>query len=298
MATIQLPNGQTVTLGPSGGVLGGSRTPGSTIPGGVLPPLTPQQLAPSTVAPAATAGGDPTAWYEQLLANDPQLAAALAAISSQQSAYQGQAQTAEQQLLEAYGAVPSGLGDQFQSILSPTVTDLANQNTQAGTSTVAQLLKAFQNQQSGTLDSLAARGMLRSGATGYDQNQNLQGYNSAQYNALQSLLGNLGTQQSNLLQQEGTLNQQSEQATNDAYTRILQQIQAGTLVAPTTSAAAAPSTGAAAAPKPAPSPSVPAAPFNPKPPTPEVGGNPTVGYSLNPGVGGRAGVGVGGALNS
>lgn len=236
-------------------------------------------------------------WYQQLLSDDPQLAAALQAISSQNSAYEGQAQTAEQQLLEQYGQIPSSVLGQYASILNPTVEDLANQNTAAGTSTYAQLTKAFHDSQTASLDSLGARGLLRSGATGQEENNNLQNYNTAQYSALQTLLGGLGTDQSNLLAQQGTLNQQSEQATNDAYQRILSQIQAGTLVAPSIgSGPSAPPTAPAPPAKPA-APAAPSVPYSVKPPTNPVVGSPG-NYALAPGVGGRSGIGVGGALNS
>lgn len=241
-------------------------------------------------------------WYQDMLANDPQLQAALSAIAAQLSAYQGQMTVAQQQALEQYGAIPAGLPAQYQNLLSPTVQGIAAANTAGGVSTVAQLQKALHDATLSSNDSLAARGLLHSGAFGQHANENLQGFNTGNYNALQGLLGTLGTDYSNYLGQQDTLNQQSASATSDALTRILNQIQAGTLAAPSigsgTSTPAPPTTAAPnpqPAPPKAPAPPAMSAPFNPKPPTSIfVGGaGSTV---LDPGVKGRAGIGSLGAL--
>lgn len=258
-----------IALSPGASGRAGIGVGGATNPNAWLTTTAPPVAPPTSNVPAGTLTGAVSGglqsligsqWYQQMLANDPQLAAALAQIAAQQAAYQGQTQTAEQQLLEQYGAVPPNLGGQFQGLLTPSVLDLAAQNTQAGTSTVAQLLKAFHDQQTSSVDNLAARGLLHSGALGQHENENLQNYNVAGYNALQSLLGNLGSQQSNLLQQQGTLNQQSTEATNAAYQRILDQINAGTVSAPAVGGSAAP--GYATAPAP-PKPPAAASPTNP-----------------------------------
>ena len=325
---ITLPNGQTVTVGPDGGILGGQPSPGQNV-GPVTAPGVPSVLPPAGSPGGPPAATDPgltgAAWYQQMLANDPQLQAILAGISAQQQAYQGQMTAAQQQALEQYGEIPAGLlnGTPYAGLFTPTVQGIADANTAGGVSTVAQLQKALADANLSSSDSLAARGLLHSGAFGQHANTNLQGYNVANYNALQTLLGGLGTDYSNYLGQQDTLNQQSSTATSDALTRILNQIAAGTLTAPGgdsgTKTAAPGSQTQTTDPKTTPPPAAPtlptvgtpptafthsgggappamSVPYNPKPPTSPVVGSLAGGYALAPGVAGRAGVGTGGAL--
>jgi len=223
--------------------------------GGNNAPNTPSAPAMPSTPGATMTADEQAAWYQQMLGNDPQLAAALAAIDAQQQAYQGQMTAAEQQALEQYGAIPAGLADQYASLVTPTVQGIADQATQGGVSTVAQLAKAYAQNQTSTLDNLAGRGMLRSGATGVRENNDLQNYNVAGYNALNSLLGNLGQNYSTYLGQQDQLHQQSTTASSDALTRIINQINAGVVSAPTTATAAPGATTT-----PSPPPAAPAAP--------------------------------------
>lgn len=213
----------------AGGAAAPAPAPGSSPPVG-LPPSIANFGFPGAPPPPSSVG---QGYYQDLLASDPQLAAALAAINAQTSAYQGQMTAAQQQLLEQFGEIPPGLASQYASLVNPTVQGIAAAGTAGGVSTVAQLQKALANARTGSLDSLASRGLLHSGALGQHENENLQSYNVSHYNALQSLLGQLGTNYSTFLGQQDTANQQSQQATSDALTRIINQIQAGNITAPT-----------------------------------------------------------------
>jgi hypothetical protein len=213
------PNASYGAYGIQGNIMSG----GTPVPGPVAPQPTTQDIA------NAQGGSMSPAYYTSLLANDPQLQAALAAINAQQQQYQGAMTAAQQQALEQYGQIPAGLADQYAGLINPTVQGIADQATQGGVSTVAQLQRTADQQHQSTLDTLAARGVLRSGALGVHENADSQAASTASYNALQSLLAGLGSDYSTYLGQQQTLGQQSQQATSDALTRIINQINAGTV---------------------------------------------------------------------
>lgn len=190
--------------------------------------------------------------YQALLAGDPILGQTLAGYNAQGVQNMAQLTAAQQRALIQYGMVPAGQLPGVNGI-DPTTQQLAEQNTTAGTSTVAALRRAYQQAQQGSDASLAARGILRSGAYGQHAAENLQGYTQAGYQSSQQLLDYLQGLYSGYLSQQQALQGQGVQATNDALARLIQQIQAGQI-------------GAGAPPSSAPS--APSAPYQPPPPNP------------------------------
>lgn len=172
--------------------------------------------------------------YTSLLANDPQLGAQNAAINAQGVTNQAQLSAARQRALINYGAIPSldsTLAGDLSGSIDDTTRSLADAATAGGVSTVAQLRKAYDQKTQGDTANLAARGLLRSGAYGQHQNEDLSNYNIAGYNAQQSLADYLNGLWAGYQSQQQNLQQQGVQNTNDALTRIIQQIQNGTLAA-------------------------------------------------------------------
>ena len=142
---------------------------------------------------------------------------------------------------------------QYAQFLDPTVAGIADANTQGGTSTLAQLARAYAQSHADTLDSLAARGMIRSGALGVHENNDLTVSNQAQYDALQKLLSGLGANYSTYLGQQDQLNQETATANSTAMQRLTDLINNGTITAPTTTTTT-PSTTLAAPAAPSPTP--------------------------------------------
>jgi hypothetical protein len=224
------------------GGAGSAGAPAGTPPGG------------ATTGPASAA--DLAAWYQNWLAQDPTLQAVLAGINATGSAYKGQLGNEEAQLLEQYGAVPAG-ASQYAQFIDPTVAGIADAATQGGVSTLAQLARAYAQSHANTLDSLAARGMIRSGALGVHENNDLTQSNQAQYDALQKLLSGLGTNYSTYLGQQDQLGQETATANSTAMQRLTDLINNGTITAPTTTTTT-PSTTLAAPAAPSPTQTYPA----------------------------------------
>lgn len=171
--------------------------------------------------------------YQSLLAGDPQLGAQNAQINAQGITNQAQLTAAQQRAFVQYGAVPGGISSALSGDLSaatdPTTAALAQQATAGGVSTTAQLAKAYANQTQSDNASLAARGLLHSGAYGQHANEDLSNYNQAGYQAQQSLEDYLNGLYSGYQTQQQALQQQAAQAANDALTRIIAQIGNGTV---------------------------------------------------------------------
>jgi hypothetical protein len=185
---------------------------------------TPAAASPGAVAPPPPSSGPD---YGALLANDPILGQALAGFNAQGVQNKAALTAQQQRALIQYGRVPSLDLSAYGASIDPTTAQLAAQNTAAGTSTVANLQRAYQLAQQGSDASLAARGMLRSGAYGQHSAENLQGYNTAGYQADQQLMDYLQGLYSGYLQQQQGLQSQGASATSDALSRLIQQIQAG-----------------------------------------------------------------------
>lgn len=191
-------------------------------------PYTPP--APAVAPPAPPAG--PQDYYSKLLGNDPQLQATLASIASLGDSYKTGFGTNLAQLLEQYGAVPDQIPDSLKPFLGDTVKGLADAATSSGVSTLAQLARAADIQHQHSISSLAARGIIHSGALGQHENEDLQNANLARANALSTLLGNISGAQQTYLGQQQSLEGQREGAANDALNRLYQQIQGGLIAAP------------------------------------------------------------------
>lgn len=171
--------------------------------------------------------------YDSLLAGDTQLGAQNAQINAQGITNQAQLTEAQQRAFVQYGAIPGGIASALSGDLSaatdPTTAALAQQATAGGVSTTAQLAKAYANQTQSDNASLAARGLIHSGAYGQHANDDLSNYNVAGYQAQQSLEDYLNGLYSGYQTQQQALQQQTAQDTNDALQRIITQIGNGTL---------------------------------------------------------------------
>lgn len=114
-------------------------------------------------------------------------------------AQQAQAQEQAQQALIRFGSVPGALDAQ-----NPWVTDLvrqlAQQNTDAGLSSIAQIQHSADLARRNSINDLAARGMLQSGETGYQLGELGLQRSQAEYGATQSLLDYLRGVQAALTQ--------------------------------------------------------------------------------------------------
>lgn len=178
--------------------------------------------------------------YQALLRGYPGLASQLAAINAQGTANTANLTALRRRALIQYGQIPA----QLSSVLTGGVNadidqltrDLAGQATQGGVSTVAQLQRAYQQANQGDLASLAARGLLRSGATGQHLNENLGEYQRQQYGAQQQLQDQLAQAYQGYLGQQQQQRQSVYDATQGALQGIVGQINAG-LIGGGTSAA-------------------------------------------------------------
>lgn len=202
----------------------GTTTPGTTVQnkGGIHG--TAAGLGPST------GGFD----YTTLLNNDPILRQTLAQIKQAQAADQAALNGTEQQALIGYGQVPGSLAQipGLASAVDQTTRDLADQNTKSGLSTYARLQEAYKQAVQGTNSSLAARGLLRSGAFGQDNAQDLLGYNQAQSTAVGQLNQYLQGVYNGYLGQQQALMQQESEAYNNALAQLIAEIQAGLIHPP------------------------------------------------------------------
>jgi len=132
----------------------------------------------------------------------------------------------------AQSASDLGLGDSFNTDINQSITDLANQNTQAGTSTYANLQTAYKNQVRGIKQYLAARGLLSSGETGYRLGNAQQSYNQGLYDDTNKLLSYLSGIQSSYNTAQQNEEQQQTSAANDAYSRAITAAQSGQALPP------------------------------------------------------------------
>lgn len=181
-----------------------------------------------TVAPAASTPY--VTDYGSLLAKDSQLGSQNAAINAQGITDQAQLTAAQQRAFVNYGAIPTGVNSSLAGDITgatdATTAGLASAATAGGVSTLAQLQKAYANQTGADNASLAARGLIRSGAYGQHANEDLSNYNQAGYNAQQQLTDYLNGLYSGYQTQQQALRAQSQQAANDALQRIIAQINA------------------------------------------------------------------------
>lgn len=161
--------------------------------------------------------------FAQILANDPMYQAAIAGLGAQSVSDRASLTAARQRALIQFGAIPNfpsyaGVGDVGADI-TPGVRSLADQNTAAGLSTEARLAEADKIAQQQLVDSLAARGMYRSGALGSGLGKEQLDYTRQQYDATQKLLDYLAGVQTAFTQAENARIAAENAAKGDALNR-------------------------------------------------------------------------------
>lgn len=119
-------------------------------------------------------------WYQQ----------ALAANQAAETADSAARKAAIQQALIQFGLVPEGFTDKYGDV-DDTVRNLAQQNTSSGISAIARLQQALQDAQRNSSRQLAAKGLRRSGARGYQMRKNQLGYDQSYSDAVNQLLGGI-----------------------------------------------------------------------------------------------------------
>lgn len=111
----------------------------------------------------------------------------------------------------------------LQNALGPDVQKLTQDNTDAGLSTTARLDQANAQATRNIIANLNKRGLLHSGETAYQLNQQNLGYRQAQSDAYQKLLGYLQQYQQGYLSAQ----QSNAQKLADAYSSAADRVQAG-----------------------------------------------------------------------
>lgn len=111
----------------------------------------------------------------------------------------------------------------LQNVLGPDAQKLAQENTDAGLSTQARLNQANQNATHQLLASLNKRGILNSGETAHDLDQQNLAYRQAQSDAYQKFLGYLQQYQQGYLTAQQTNAQSLAQAYGSAADRQVQE---------------------------------------------------------------------------
>ena len=224
---------------PPAGIQRSSGSP--TAPGAGNPALN-TAFAPATTAPAAPTNGAPPIGsgsgglgvpdWKSLIGSDPGLLAAQADLAASGVSNAADRNAAFQRNIIDYGQLPDltkaaaalGLspGD-LQGILGPQTGQLAQENTQAGTSILARLNADNTKTIQGIKNALAARGLYRSGETGYQLGQQNQNYTNSQFDANKSLLDVLSGAQGQYVSAEQARQQALAQAASDAADRALQE---------------------------------------------------------------------------
>lgn len=189
------------------------------------PYLTPTATTATTPPGATAAPVD----YTTLLNNDPILGQSRSNIAAAGIGNQAQLTAARRAALASYGSVPGNLtaAGNFGQDIDETTRQLAAQATSGGVSTIARLQRAYDLANQGDVANVAARGLLRSGATGQHLSDNLLGYNIAGYDAQQKLLDYLNGLWQGYQDQQQALQGQGVQAQADALSRLIEQIKAG-----------------------------------------------------------------------
>ena len=188
--------------------------PTRAIPGdpGGSSPYPPTRTAPSATGtvisgfnptPAATPA--PPVDYRSLILNDPMYQQQVAQYSADLVQAAAERKANIDQALVHFGEVPnltnaisglglspaSGLFQSLQTDIDPATVRSAQGLTSAGLSTVARLQRGHNTTMDNLMSTLAARGIVRSGATGVGTNLENQNYIGAQYDARQTLLNYL-----------------------------------------------------------------------------------------------------------
>lgn len=169
----------------------------------VFNPFAPGPASTGPVGPQRQSMGNP---YAGLL--DAYMGQMRADTNASSIADKAARDAAIRRFLVSYGEVPDfgsmGLSDAAKSVLGGLgdVKDLAAKNTAEGTSVKARLDQANAKQQRLIPASLAGRGLLRSGQTGYDLGQQQMQNKQANFDVLNEMLGNIEGTVSNFAQAE------------------------------------------------------------------------------------------------
>ena len=166
-------------------------------------PYAPAQpnTTPPGGAPGALGGvGAYTPDWSSLISGDAGLKDASAALAAGGAQNQAQLNAELANAYESFGknidlsqlATQLGMTQaDLQNALGPDVQKLAQENTNAGLSTVSRLDKANQDATRNIIANLNKRGILHSGEAGYELDQQNLGYRQAQSDAYQKFLGYL-----------------------------------------------------------------------------------------------------------
>lgn len=181
--------------------------------------------APPAEAPQDQPGPSPVA--AALASNpfqtDPGYLAALAAEQAGSQQLDAALKAAREQAIVQFGDPSLAQAGGFD--LDPLTAAAAQQNTQAGNSTLAQLQRQRDLNQQTIQNQLAAHGIIRSGDLGYKTGQNQQNYGTELYNAQQGVLSGLAGQAQNTLAQKQGLRGSTTQALTSAYNTYVQNPQ-------------------------------------------------------------------------
>jgi len=189
------------------------------------PGIGPTGIAPLGDTSALTGGTD----YSQQIAD--LVAPTARAVSAQGATNQANLHAQRSQALAQFGYIPANLSGQLQGDVNSDVDQLTRQladaATAGGTSTYAQLQKAYADQQKSDWANLAARNMVHSGAAGQHANEDLTAYQQGYASSVQKLIDYLQSAYQTYLTAQATGQQSLADATNQALQRIIAQIQAG-----------------------------------------------------------------------
>jgi hypothetical protein len=218
--------GPLLQPGPLPGVIPGAPT--VTHPSLSTPSPT---LSATNPTPAPTPAAPPD--YRSLILNDPIYKQQIAAFSADAVQAAAERKANIDQALIHFGQIPnltsaiSGLGlspssDLFQSLgqdVDAATVKAAQGLTSAGLSTVARLQTGHTTALDNLMNTLAARGIVRSGATGVGTDLENKNYIGAQYDARQALLSYLSGVQAAWAQAQSTNLHGQAQAASDAAAR-------------------------------------------------------------------------------
>lgn len=130
-------------------------------------------------------GGYRPGQLDSLIANDPFYMQLKALIDAQSQTDATKLGSNLSQLLVDFGEVPAGF---TSSYLPDTTAALASQNTAAGLSLLARLNRQAEDARRGSINDLAARGILSSGETGWQLGRLAQARKETEYDARRQLL--------------------------------------------------------------------------------------------------------------
>lgn len=215
----RVPSPVARALAPFAGTPSDASSTGGYGPGTPVPP--PVAPDPYTGDSSGGGGGGGAASLDSNpFQTDPGYLAALAAQQAGAQQLDNALKAARESAIVQFG--DPGLAQLAGFNLDPVTAAMAQANTQAGNSTLAQLQKQRDSNQQTIQNTLAAHGIIRSGDLGYRTGQNQQAYGTELYNAQQGVLGNLNQQlQQNLAAKQG-LQGDTVKALTSAYQTYVQ----------------------------------------------------------------------------